>query len=188
MKMYREMLLASELYKVKIKFKKSSNELTISCRSKLPTLFIVSKRRKRRFELELKVNSFQLLLHSLLYTALACLYVTIRKPPHLDSTRYPTLELVSGQGTDCSNLPDTFEAAELTEYDRWATGEKIGEFKKTFTSLNLAELVDKCLVIVRAKASSGRFIKERLAFRKISSNDYDTIATSNTPGNKHQQK
>ena len=114
------------------------------------------------------------------------MYVTILEP-HLDSSRYPKLELVSGQGTDCSNLPDTFEAAELTEYDKWETGEKICEFKKTFTALTLGELVDKCLVIVRAKASSGRSIKERLTFIKIRSDDYDTIATSNTPGNKHQQ-
>ena len=99
------------------------------------------------------------------------------------------LELVSGQGTDCSNLPETFEAAALTEYNKWGTGEKTGEFKKTFTSLTLSELVDKCLVIVRAKAGSGRSIKERLTFIKIKADEYDTIATGGTPGtkiNKHK--
>ena len=72
----------------------------------------------------------------------------------------------------------------MTEYNKWGTGEKTGEFKKTFTSLTLPELVDKCLVIVRAKAGSGRSIKDRLTFNTISAGDFDTIATGGEPGTK----
>ena len=101
---------------------------------------------------------------------------------HLNSTRYPTLELVNGQGTDCSNLPDTYDAAALTEYDHRIV-QTTTEFKKTLTTLSLADLVDKCLVIVRAKASSGRSINERgLVFTPISADQYDAIATGGKPG------